>query len=331
MDAIVTFDLTKEYGKHRALDGLNLQVPQGEAFACVGGRGWGKTTLIRLLAGLDRPTGGECAVLGLSPSHEPGRLHSLTGTVLDSARLYGKLTLWENLRFFAGLHGMDVNDALDRSSFLLHRLDIWEGRDLPVEKLSTGVARRASLARALMHSPRLLLVDEPPGGLDQESMEAIREVASLVRREEGVTIFLCASNMEYAQALCGKFGLLRQGALLARGDMESLRQGAGVSYKAQLRVGPGGPGPEGFLQAGEFWEKEVDAEDAMPGLIAQAVEAGVPLYEARLRRPTLGEIYAAWLAGGKRKEAAPCGAEEPEPHAPEEATAQQPGEDDQEV
>ena len=117
----------------------------------MGERGCGKTTLVRLLSGLCRPTSGECTVLGLSPSHEPQRLHSVAGTVLDSAHLYTGMTLYENLHFFAGLHGLDDNDALERSSFLLHKLDIWEGRDLPVEKLSTGVVRRASLARALMH------------------------------------------------------------------------------------------------------------------------------------------------------------------------------------
>ena len=175
MDAVVAYDLTKEYEGQAALSGLNLQVPQGEAFACVGERGCGKTTLVRLLSGLCRPTSGECTVLGLSPSHEPQRLHSVAGTVLDSAHLYTGMTLYENLHFFAGLHGLDDNDALERSSFLLHKLDIWEGRDLPVEKLSTGVVRRASLARALMHSPKVLLVDDSAGGLDQETAQATRE------------------------------------------------------------------------------------------------------------------------------------------------------------
>ena len=102
MDAIVTYDLTKEYGGRPVLESLNLQVPQGQAFACVGQRGWGKTTLIRLLSGLANPTSGECTVLGLSPTYEPQRLHAIAGTVLDSARLYAKMTLWENLRFFCG-------------------------------------------------------------------------------------------------------------------------------------------------------------------------------------------------------------------------------------
>ena len=220
--------------------------------------------------------------------------------MLESAHLYKGMTLWENLRFFAGLHGLDDNDALERSSYLLHTLDIWEGRDLPVESLSTGALRRASLARALMHSPRILLVDEPAGGLDQESLEAIRSLLEQVGREEGVTLFLCSSNMGFAQLVCRQYAVLKEGVLLARGDLEALRKGAGVGFRAQFRLGDGASLP-GFRQAGAFWEREIETEEEMPQLIAQAVEGGAPLFEARLERPGLREIYAAWMEGGRRK------------------------------
>ncbi len=301
MDAITAFDLTKEYGGKAVLAGLNLQVPQGETFGCIGKRGCGKTTLIRLLSGLARPTSGECTVLGLSPAHEPNRLHGLVGTVLDSARLYTGMTLWENLRFFAGLHGLDDNDALERSSLLLHKLDIWEGRDLPVEQLPTGVLRRASLARALMHSPKVLLVDEPSGSLDQETAEGIQRMFSYAAEEEGTSLFLCSSNMSYAQRFCQNFAILKDGALLAKGDLESLRDGAGVCFKARLRVAEDCPGPAGFRFVDGFWEKELESEKDMPKIIAQAVEEGLSLYEARLVYPTLEEIFTAWSEGRRKK------------------------------
>lgn len=310
MDAIAAYDLTKEYGDLLALGGVNLQVPLGASFACVGEKGCGKTTLIRLLSGLTRPTGGECTVLGLSPTYEPQRLHSVAGTVLESAKLYTGMTLYENLRFFAGLHGLDDNDALERSSFLLHKLDIWESRDMAVGSLPTGVLRRASLARALMHSPKILLMDEPSGGLDRETIEAIQGLLACVKEDEGVTLFLCSSNMDYAQLLCQEFAILRQGILLAKGSLESLRKGAGVGYRAQLRLGEGSHAPQEFQQAGDVWEKEITSVEEMPKIIAQAVEAGIPLYEARLLRPTLQEIYAAWLAGGRRKVSPSDGTEE---------------------
>lgn len=301
MDAIAAFDLTKEYGGQLALSGLNLQVPQGEAFACVGEKGCGKTTLIRLLSGLTRPTSGECTVLGLSPAHEPQKLHTLSGTLLGHAKLYTDMTLYENLRFFAGLHGFDDNDALERSSFLLHKLDIWEARDMLVKDLTTGVLRRASLARALMHRPQMLLVDEPSGGLDLEAADAIQELLSCVGAEEGVTLFLCSSNMDFAQVLCEGFAILRQGMLLARGSLETLRQGAGVGFRARLRLSEESPAPVGFSRVGDAWEREIESREDMPKIITQAVENGLQLYEAQLVQPTLKEIYTAWLEGGRKK------------------------------
>ena len=187
MDAIVTYDLAKQYGSAWALRGLNLQVPQGSAVACVGRENSGKTTLIRLLSGLYRPTSGECTVLGLSPAFETERLHALVGTVLGTARLYGHLTLQENLNFFAGLHQVDSNDGVERSSFLLHALDIWEARDLKVRELPTGVLRRAALAQALMHRPSVLLLDLPPQGLDPESQEATHRLLAQTMEHEGAS------------------------------------------------------------------------------------------------------------------------------------------------
>ena len=173
MDAITAFGLTKQYAGRTVLQGLNLQVQQGSAMACAGWENSGKTTLIRLLSGLCRPTAGECAVLGMSPAFETAKLHARLGVVLDKAPLYSGMTLGENLRFFAGIHNMDGNDSLERSSFLLHRLGIWEYRDEKAGALPTGVARRASLARALMHSPQVLLMDEAARGLDAETAEIV--------------------------------------------------------------------------------------------------------------------------------------------------------------
>ncbi len=298
MDAIVTYDLSKQYGSTPALCGLNLQVPEGTAFACVGRENSGKTTVIRLLSGLCRPTMGECEVLGLSPFFEPEKLHAVVGTVLDTARLYERMTVSENLRFFAGLNGVDENDALDRLSFLLHKLDIWESRDGRVDDLPTGVVFRASLARALMHSPRVLLLDDPSDGLDRETGDSVRELVSHLVCQEGVTVLLCTENMEYAQSLCGGFALLQNGTLLAKGDMEGLRRGAGVRCRAVLRLEEGASPPKGFRRNGAVWVKAIASEQEMPKTISQAVSEVRKLYEARFEEPTLEEIYAAFLEGG---------------------------------
>ena len=306
MDAIAAYDMTKTFndrgGVTAALQNINLQVPEGRAMACVGREGAGKTTLIRLLAGLSRPTFGECSVLGLSPSFETARLHGMVGTVLFSAKLYRTMSLWDNLLFFAGVHGVTKNDAVERASFLMHRLHIWEDRDRKPGQLSTGELKRANLARALLHRPRVLLMDEQGLGMDRETAERIRELLGYAVRKEGVTLLYCTQNMNYAQDICGSFGLLDQGRLIARGDLESLRIGGGVRMKASLRLGTGQSGPEGFTLRDGFWYREIGAEDEMPGLIAQVVGAGKSLYEARLIRPSLEEIYQAYLEGGRRRE-----------------------------
>lgn len=304
MDAIMAYGLTKQYAGHMVLQGMNLQVKQGSAMACAGREGSGKTTLIRLLAGLCRPTSGDCSVLGMSPAFETAKLHAVMGVVLDAAPLYSAMTLSENLRFFAGIHNMDANDALERSSFLLHRLDIWEYRDEKAGTLPTGVARRASLARALMHSPRVLLMDEAARGLDPDTAEIVRELLLYVVREEGIALLLGTRNMWYAEKVCDSISLMQDGILIARGDKETLRQGAGVRFRAALRLAEGQEPLSGFQFQDGLWQKEVDSEKEMPDIIAQAVGQGKSLYEARLIQPSLDEIYRAYLAGGKRREGA---------------------------
>lgn len=312
MEAVIgAFDLTKVYsskgagGKAAALKSINLQVPEGRAVACVGPESSGKTTLIKLLSGLIRPTAGECSVLGLSPGYETARLHGRMGTVLYSAKLYADLSLWENLLFFAGVHGVGRDAAVERASFLLRRLNLWEEREQSPAVLPTGMFKRASLARALMHRPRVLLMDSQGAGMDLETAGLVQEVLEYARKEEGATVLMCTQDMGFAQNVAQSFGLLHKGTLMARGDLESLRIGGGVRLRASLRLKEGDKAPEGFLrQPDGSWQKEVQSQEEMPKYIMQTVSEGSSLYEAKLLRPGLGEIYQAYLSGGRRREAA---------------------------
>lgn len=308
MNAIGAFDLTKVYGaggNAPALQSINLQVPEGRTVACVGPESSGKTTLIRLLSGLLRPTSGECSVLGLSPSYETARLHSMLGTVLYSAKLYADLSLWDNLMFFAGVHLVPRDAAVERASFLLHRLNLWDEREQSPRQLSTGMFKRASLARAMLHKPRVLLVDSQGAGMDLETAGLVRELLEYAGSQEGATVLMCTQDMNFAQGFCQSFGLLHRGTLMARGDLESLRIGGGVRLRASLRLKDGDEGPEGFQRQGDgSWQKEVQSEEEMPRIIMQVVSEGGSLYEAKVLRPTLAEIYQAHLEGGRRREAA---------------------------
>lgn len=301
MSAIVTYDLTKQFDNITAVSGIDLQIPFGQRFACVGGEKSGKTTLVRLLSGLLRPTSGECSVMACSPSFEADKLHSAVGTVINSARLYENMTLSENLRFFAGIYGIDENDALDRISFLLHKLDIWEGRDIKINKLPTSVLRRGSLARALVHKPKLLLIDEIADSIDKDTAESVKSLLDTLVDQEGLTVFLATHNMEYAELLCDNFALLSAGRIIARGDMSALHKDSGLRFRAKLRLADSDAPPAGSTFADGFWQKEILTEEALSKLIAGAVNHGRTVYEARLEKPSLREIYAAYLNGGEQK------------------------------
>lgn len=301
MDAIAAYDLTKQFDNTTAVSKFNLRVKQGQSFACVGNAKSGKTTLVRLLSGLLRPTFGECVVMGFSPSVEADRLHTAVGTVLDTARLYENLTLNENLRFFAGINGVDENDAIERISFLLHRLDIWESRDTKAADLPTSVRRRGNLARALVHRPGLLLIDETADSIDREATESVRSLLAHLKEQEGLTLMLCTHNMEYARALCDEFALLNSGVIMARGSLDALRRASGVSYLAQLKLAQGDAPPRDCQLVNGYWQKPVPTEQALADLIAGAVNHGRTLFEAQLKKPTLQEIYTAFLNGENRK------------------------------
>lgn len=310
MDAIGAFDLTKVYEQkgrspEPALKSINLQVPEGRSMACVGPEGSGKTTLIRLLSGLLRPTSGECSVLGLSPGYETARLHGMLGTVLYSAKLYSELSVLENLLFFAGVHEIPRESAIERASFLMHRLDLWEERDRSPGSLSTGMFKRASLARALMHRPRVLLFDSQGAGMDLETSGLVRELLMYAGREEGATVLICTQDMAFAEGFAQSFGLLHKGTLMARGDLESLRIGGRARLRASLRLKEGDEAPEGFIrQEDGSWQRELESEEDMPRYVMQAVSEGGSLYEARVIRPSLREIYKACLTVGRGREMA---------------------------
>lgn len=321
MDAVGAYDLTKTYeteeGPAAALRSVNLRVQEGDAMACVGPVGSGKTTLIRLLAGLLRPTSGECSVLGLSPAVEGARLHSMIGTVLYSSKLYPELSLWDNLLFFARVQDIPRDAAVERASFLLRRLNLWEERDQSPRRLSTGMFKRASLARAMLHRPRVLLIDSQGAGMDLETADLVRELLRYAGREEGATLLLCTRDMAFAQGLCRSFGLLHKGTLMARGDLETLRAAGGVGLTASLRLGESDEAPEGFSpvpgarDGSRLWQRVVDSESEMPRFIMQAVGLGSSVYEARVLRPGLPEIYDACLKGGRRREAVINGGQTP--------------------
>jgi ABC-2 type transport system ATP-binding protein len=235
--AIRVEGLVRTFGERRALDGLDLSVPEGAIYGLVGPNGAGKTTLHRILTGLLRPTSGTATVLGGAPGRPEARAR--LGYMTQAEALYGDLTVEENVRFFGRLQGL-TGDALREAA--RHAIDLVALRDRArsrVDTLSGGMRRRAALASAVVHRPSLLLLDEPTAGVDPELRAAFWDAFETWARE-GTTLVVTTHHLDEA-IRCGRIGLLREGKVLAEGPPQELlrRTGADTLEGAFLRLARG--------------------------------------------------------------------------------------------
>lgn len=295
MYAVSAKGLTKSYdGKTNALNDLNLDIPQGSVYGFLGPNGAGKTTSVKLFTGLLKPTQGECTVLDLNPVKVPGDVHRLCGVMTESARMYGQLTGTQNLLFFAQTAGLSRDEANERAAQLLKELDLWDAREKKLSEYSTGMAQRLSLARALINRPQVLFLDEPTSGLDPESAQAVNSMITDLAGSAGTTVFLCTHQLRYAQDICDSYGIVDKGRLIAGGSLEALCSEIGCRIKAAFRL-PEGDSLDGFDAADGWWQTELEREDQMPKLLKTVVESGHDVFEARLVKPTLEDIYFEYL------------------------------------
>lgn len=302
MEAVTALHLQKSYdGKTNALADLTFRVPQGGVCGFLGPNGAGKTTTVKLLTGLLRPTGGECSVMGLSPQKEPEKVHALCGVMTETAHMYGNMAGQQNLEFFGQTAGLSRPQAKERAEALLRALDLWDARDKQVSGYSTGMVQRLSLARALVNEPQVLFLDEPTSGLDPESAQAVNGMIFSMAKQSGVTVFLCTHQLRYAQDLCTTYGILYRGQMILQGDFAALCEGAGCKTKAGFRLEPGQTLP-GFVQKGDFWEADIASEAEMPAILRDLVAQDIPVYEARVIRPTLEDVYFSCLQGREAAE-----------------------------
>ncbi len=223
-------DLTKRYGSTLAVDRLSLSVEKGEIFGFIGPNGAGKTTTIRMMAGVLGPTAGTVRISGIDMDSEPEAAKRLIGFIPDRPFLYEKLTGMEFLRFVSDLYGFTDGLFRKRAEELLIRFSLYDWSDHLIEAYSHGMKQRLIIASALLHEPRVIIVDEPMVGLDPAG---IRMVKDLLRElaEGGTTIFMSTHTLEIAEDLCNRIGVIHHGRLVALGSTGDLRG------TAQLREG----------------------------------------------------------------------------------------------
>ena len=300
MVAIEVQALEREFeGGIRAVDGVDLEVAEGEIYAFLGPNGAGKTTTVRMLTTLLRPTGGSARVAGHDVVAEAAEVRRAIGVALQEAALDPLMTGRELIRLQATLHGLSGAEGARRAAALLGRVGLSQAADRRVGTYSGGMRRRLDLASALVHEPRVLFLDEPTTGLDPVSRKAIwEEVAALNR--EGTTVFLTTQYLEEADQLANRVGIIAAGRIVAEGTPMSLKAEVG---KPHLEVGLADGSAEQAERVCSAFGRRLPAKDGKvlvelehgASEVAKVVraldEAGIAVESLELVEPSLDDVF----------------------------------------
>ena len=216
--------LTKAFGSHIAVDHLSFAVEEGEVFGLLGPNGAGKTTTIRMLACLIAPSEGVAKVSGYNIAENPLGVRQTVGILTENPSLYERLSAQENMDFFAEAYNLsEPKEKSSRIRELLEFFDLWERRNDKVATFSKGMKQKLAIARALVHKPPILFLDEPTAGLDPESAKEVRDLMEMLSRREKHTILLCTHHLEDAEKLCSRIMIINKGKSIVVGTPDELR------------------------------------------------------------------------------------------------------------
>ncbi len=216
---IRTQKLTRRFGQLTAVDSLDLNVSKGEVFGFLGPNGAGKTTTVRMLAALIAPTAGSATIAGNELGADNRSIRRRVGVLTETPGLYRRLSAQDNLLFFARLY--EIADPMGQVERYLKLFDLWERRSAPAGSYSKGMRQKLAIARALLHEPEILFLDEPTAGLDPEAAKTVRDLIETLRSDER-TIFLCTHNLDEADRLCDRVALFKT-RLITIGCPQELR------------------------------------------------------------------------------------------------------------
>jgi ABC-2 type transport system ATP-binding protein len=298
--AISTEGLGRRFGERWAVRDLDLELRRGEVFGLLGPNGAGKTTTIRLLSALIGPSAGHARVVGLDLVRQADAVRSHVGVLTESPGLYEKLSARSNLDYFGKLHGLTAAARAERIERLLRLFDLWERRNEPTGTFSKGMKQKLAIARALLHDPPVLFLDEPTAALDPEAAAVVRDAISALRGQ-GRTVVLCTHILPEAERLCDRIGFLR--TTLLRVDTPARLRSAGGDVRLHVRLAvPAGPELVGAAQAapGAAAVRTVadglvaelrDVDTDTPAFVGALVAAGAAILEVRREAATLEEVY----------------------------------------
>jgi ABC-2 type transport system ATP-binding protein len=312
MEPVIRADrLTRHFGDVVAVDHLSLEVYPGEVFGVLGHNGAGKTTTVRLLNGVLAPDDGVARVLGLDPLADGPALRRRTGILTETPSLDERLTGRDNLEIYAELYDVPRADLPDRVEELLEVFELADRAEEKAGGYSKGMKQRLALARALLHRPDLLFLDEPTAGLDPVAARRVHEMITQLSHEQHRTVFLCTHNLAEAQHLCSRVAVLEHGRLVVVGTPAELARRYGHTQRLEIEVAPDGePAAASILRAalgsvqltqeGSTFSVVGVARESIPGLLAALVTAGVRVYRVAPQEPSLEDVYFA-LQGEKEE------------------------------
>ncbi len=303
--AIETRGLTRRFGSLLAVDHLSFSIGEGEVFGLLGPNGAGKTTTIRMLACLLSPSEGSATVNRYDVGKDPLRVRQTVGILTENPSLYERLTALENMEFFAEAYGLsNREERMTRIRELLEVFRLSERMNDKVATYSKGMKQKLAIARALVHDPSVVFLDEPTAGLDPESAKEIRDMIVEMSQRKKHTILLCTHRLEDAEKLCSRVMIIEKGKSIIVGTLDELRERVGGQpiFEVKLRtidpqvvdaikrvkrvkiVDIDEPARKITLRVGE-------PDSSIPETIKSIVYAGGMVLEAVVRRPSLEEVY----------------------------------------
>ena len=297
--------LTRTFGKITAVDHVSLEVQEGEVFGFLGPNGAGKTTTVRMLCGLLKPDEGRATVGGHDIVKEGSAVRRAAGLLPEPelSGLYERMTPIENLEFFAKLYDLPERQAKSRTNELLDMMDLWGRRNDRVATFSRGMRQKLSIARALIHDPMILFMDEPTTGLDPAAAKSFREFIATLCKQLSRTVFLCTHNLPEADMICDRIAIINNGRLATIGETSELRKTLwkkrvftvtmlpGFDKAAMERLSDVGSIDNLKLKKNILQYETDNPEKANPKVAQRIIEAGGAIVTLQEERRTLEDIY----------------------------------------
>ncbi|MCT8337759.1 ABC transporter ATP-binding protein [Methanoculleus sp. Afa-1] len=296
---IRTENLTKIYNGKAAVDGLDLEVGEGDIFGFLGPNGAGKSTTILMLTGMIEPTGGRCLVDGIEVAKDPLKVKEIIGYLPEDVGFYGNMTGEQNLDYFARFYGMDARKRKERIAELLELVHL-DGVTQKAGEYSRGMKQRLGLAQALINDPKVLFLDEPTANLDPEGVREYRELVTHLA-DEGKTVFVSSHILSEVREVCRTVGLLAKGRLMAQGTLEEVARALASPDGDMVRIVvetrehlPAIDDPAIISVEGNGNRAVVRAKaDIRDRLAASLFDQGLHVREMRLEEPEIEDVFMA--------------------------------------